>query len=126
MPKRILWISRHEMHSVQLGALRRLFGDDVELVEDPRPFDSVEEIVRRVRQGGYDDCIVVVPLAVLQRMVELGLRPLWAEAELVDDPSRADWEARGRLYRFVRFRRVRKLRMEFDDLGPEAERRPED
>jgi hypothetical protein len=114
------------MHSVQLGALHRLFGEDVEVVKDPRPFDSAEEIVRRVRQGGYDDCVVVAPLAVLARMVELGLRPLWAEAKLVDDPSRADWEVKGRLYRFVRFRRVRKLHMEFDDLGPEAERRPED
>lgn len=69
------------MHGVQMGALRRMFGGDVEVSQDPRPFDSAETIVRRFRQGGYDDVIVVAPLSVLARMVDLGLRPLWSEAE---------------------------------------------
>lgn len=126
MPKRILWISRHSMHLVQLGALRRLFGDDVELTEDPRPWDNAETIVRRVREGGYDDCIVVAPYSVLARMVDLGLRPLWSEAEEVKDPWSADWSVRERHYRFLRFKRVKRLALELDDLGSEAERQPSD
>lgn len=123
--KRILWVSRHPMHGVQMGALRRMFGEDVKVVEDARPFDSAEKIVERVRQGGYDDVIVVAPYSVLARMVDLGLRPLWSEAEIVE-PARADWNVRDRYYRFIRFRRVRRLVMEFDELGPEAERWEED
>lgn len=124
--KKILWISRHSMHGVQMGALRRMFGSDVVVEEDSRPFDNAETIVRRVREGGYDDCIVVAPYSVLTRMVDLGLRPLWSEAEIVQDRSRADWNVRDRYYRFVRFRRVRGLVMEFDDFGPEAVRQEND
>lgn len=125
-PKRVLWISQHPMHRVQMGALRRMFGPDVKVVEDPQPFDSAETIVRRYREGGYDNIIVVAPYSVLHRMVELGLRPLWAEAEVVSDPSQADWETKGRHYRFLGFKRVKRLVLELEDLGPAARRKPED
>ena len=82
---RILWVSRHPMHGVQMGALRRLFGTDVRVEEEARPFDSAEQIVKRAREGSYDDVIVVAPLSVLARMVDLGLRPLWSEAEITPD-----------------------------------------
>lgn len=124
--KKILWVSRHSMAPVQLGVLRRLFGEDVEVVADPRPFDNAETVVRRFRDGGYDDLIVVVPLSVLAKMTELGVRPLWAEAAVVADRSRADWITNGRPYRFVRLRRVKRLVLEFDELGPDAVRREED
>jgi len=120
--KKILWISRHFIHPVEIPVLKRMFGEDLEIVQDPRPFDSAEEIVRRFKKGGYDDIVVVAPLSVIHRMVELGVRPLWAEAKQVDDPSQADWGVRGRYYRFLRFRRIRRLCLEFEDLGPEAER----
>ena len=126
MAKKILWVSRHSMHGVQMGALRRMFGADVVVEEEKRPFDSAEKIVRRYNQGDYNDIIVVAPYSVLTRMVDLGLRPLWSEAEIVQDPKLADWRVKNRLYRFRRFRRVRRLVMEFDDLGPEAERKEED
>ncbi|MCD6193300.1 MAG: hypothetical protein J7L26_07500 [Candidatus Aminicenantes bacterium] len=125
MSKKILWISRHLIHPIQVSVLKRMFGKDVKIIQDPRPFDSTEEIVRRFKEGGYDDIVVVAPLSVIHKMVELGVRPLWAEAEQVEDPSKADWNIKGRYYRFVRFRRIRQLRLEFEDLGPIAERLPE-
>lgn len=124
--KRILWVSRHPVHQVQLGALRRLFGQDAQVVADPRPFDSAETIVRRVRDGNYDDCIVVAPYSVLAKMVDLGLRPLWSEAEQVKDPAQSDWSVRDRHFRFLRFKRVRRLVLDLEDLGPDAERLPSD
>lgn len=123
---KIVWVSRHLLRRVQRGALRRMFGADVEVIEDPRPFDNAETIVQRVREGGYDDCIVVAPYSVLARMVDLGLRPLWAESEEVTDSTQADWSVKGRYYRFLRFKRVKRLTLELEDLGPAAERQPED
>ncbi|SRR6056297_1038419 len=123
--KKILWVSRHSMHGIQIYALRRMFGSDVKVIEDKRPFDSVETIVKRFKEGGFDDVIVVAPLSVLARMVDLGLKPLWSEAEITT-PEKADWSVRDRHYRFVRFRRVKKLVLEFEDFGEEAERREED
>jgi len=126
MPKHVIWVSRHPMNGVQMGALRRMFGSDVEVTEDPRPFDNAETIVRRVREGGYDDCIVVAPYSVLARMVDLGLRPLWADAEQVYDSSRADWSVKDRMYRFLGFKRVKRLTLELEELGPEAKRQDND
>ena len=120
--KRLLWVSRHSIHPIQLNALRRLFGSDVEVTADPRPFDNAETITRRVREGGYDDCVVVAPYSVLDRMVALGLRPLWSEAEQVFDPALSDWSVKDRMYRFLRFKRVVRLVLELEELGPAAER----
>lgn len=126
MPRRILWVSQHPMNRVQIPALKRMFGEDVQVHEDPRPFDNAESILRRVREGGYDDCIVVGPLSVLDRMVALGLRPLYCEAEQVRDKSLADWSVKGRYYRFVRFCRVKRLVLELEDLGLAARRQESD
>jgi len=123
--KKILWVSRHTMHDVQMGALKRMFGDDVAVTQDPRPFDNAETIVRRVREGGYDDVIVVAPYSVLARLVDLGLRPLWSAAEIVP-PEQADWSVKGRHYRFIRFQRVKGLMLELESLGPAAERQSND
>jgi hypothetical protein len=126
MPKKILWVSQHQMQGVQMGALRRMFGNDVIFKSDVRPFGNAEDIVARVRQENCDDVIVVAPLSVLSRLVELGLRPLWAEARLCQPGENSDWEVKSRKYRFVEFKRVRKLVMEFDDLGPNAKRQDND
>lgn len=124
--KRILWVSRHSMHGIQYPALRRVFGENVRVVEDVWPFDSAEKIVERYRRNGYDDMIVVVPLSVLAKIVELGVYPLWSQAEIVSDVRQADWSVKDRHYRFVEFRRVRKLVLEFDSLGEPAKRKEGD
>ncbi len=127
MAKRIIWISRHPMAGIQMGALRRMFGADVQVTEESRPFDNAEKIVRRVREGGYDDCIVVAPYSVLARMVDLGLRPLWADAEQVfNPPALADWIVKNRMYRFLGFKRVVRLVLELEDLGQAARRQDND
>lgn len=126
MSKKVAWISRHPMNGVQMGALQRMFGTDVKVTEDSRPFDNAETIFRRVQEGGYDDCIVVAPYSVLARLVDLGLRPLWAEAEQVYDPLRADWNVKDRMYRFLGFKRVLRLTLELEGLGPAARRQDND
>ena len=126
MPKKILWVSQHAMNGVQMGALRRMFGVDVEVVEDDRPYDNAQTIVRRFRDGGYDDIIVVAPYSVLDRMCQLGLRPLWSDADQVFDSKLADWRVRDRMYRFIGFKRVVKMILELEDFGAAAKRQPED
>ena len=118
--KRILWMSRHEPLPSQLAELARLFGADVCVEQDPAPFAGAEAIVRRYREGGYDDLVVVAPLSVLAKIVDQGIRPLWSEMALV---SRGEAElsvprrdGRTHYYRFDCFRRVKALRLEFEEL----------
>jgi hypothetical protein len=103
-----------------------MFGADVEVIEDRRSFDNAETIVRRFQEGDFDDIIVVAPYSVLDRMVKLDVRPLWAEAEEVKEPGKADWTTNGRHYRFLGFKRVVRLTLELEDLGPEARRQNND
>lgn len=117
---KILWMSRHAPLTSQEAELARLFGAEVRVEQDPRPFSSAEDIAVRYRDGGYDDLVVVAPLSVLARLVDLGLKPLWAEMTQV---GRAEAEVttprrdgRTHYYRFDRFRRVKALRLEFEEL----------
>lgn len=114
--KRFLWVSQHPYLPSQLAELKRLYGE-VEIVMDPRPFSSAEDIVARYRSGNYDEMVAVAPLSVLGKLVELGIKPLWADMQLVPQ-SQAEVSAKGRGYRFVRFRRITALNLVFEDLTP--------
>ncbi len=114
--KRILWLSQHTPLPSQIKALKKLFGE-IEVVKDPHPFSSAEDIVGRFRRGRYDDIVVVAPLSVIAKLVELGIKPLWAEMDQVPI-EHAEVEAKGRGYRFNRFRRIKKLHFEFEELMP--------
>ncbi len=112
---RILWLSRHKPLHSQIAELKRLFGPDTEVIRDNQPFNSAEEAAERYRAGDYNDLVVIAPLSVLARLVDLGLKPLWAEMDLVQ-AAEAEVMASGRGYRFNRFRRVKALRLEFEEL----------
>lgn len=113
MTARILWVSRHKPLPSQIIELRRIFGD-IQIIQDPNPFSCAEDIIQRFRSGGYCDLVVVAPLSVIGKLCELGIKPLWAEMEQCD-PEQAETEAGGRYYRFRRFRRVKRLVLEFEE-----------
>ena len=113
--KRVLWVSRHTPHPVQLPALEQYLGDSVEITKLPG-FRSAEDIVQNFREGQYDDMVIVAPLSVIARVVDLGVRPLWSEAAEEPDRSRAHFQGGGgKWFRFVRFRRIKALHLEFED-----------
>ncbi len=114
MSKRILWVSRHEPIPSQLEALKHLYGGDTEVVPDPNPFDGADTIVKRYKDGGYDDMVVVAPLSVLGKLCDMGMNPLYAQ--MVEcEPSDAELYVRRVPYKFERFRRVKRLLLEFFD-----------
>ena len=113
--KKILWLSRHQPLSSQVEALCRHF-EKIKMVQDAEPFSSAEEIVSRYRKGGYDEIVAVAPMSVISKLVDLGIKPLWAEMIQVNSQAEAEVEANGRFYRFVRFRRIKALRFEFEEL----------
>jgi len=112
--KRILWISRYPILQSQRKALLVHFGF-CNIIEDPRPFDTAEDIKRRFNNGNFDELVVVAPLSVIVRLCELGLRPLWAEMKQVSREE-AEVYAAGHYYRFKRFRRIKGMRIDFTDI----------
>ena len=113
---KILWMSRHRPLSSQVVELKHHFGEGVVVEQDPRPFDNAEVVARRFKEGGFDDMVVVAPLSVIDHLCRMGLKPLWAEMIEETDPRKIEVRARNTGYRFSRFRRVKSVRLEFEEL----------
>ncbi len=116
MSKRILWMSRHSSTPRQIEALRAMFGGDVVVEQETRPFDDARQIARRYREGRFDDMVVVAPLSVIAVLCQEGLHPLWSEAAEENNPAKVEFRgARNQGFRFVRFRRIKRVALEFED-----------
>lgn len=114
--KRVLWMSRHTPTAWQISELAKYLGDEVAVEQEARPFDDARQIVRRFREGGYDDMVIVAPLSVIAVVCNEGIRPLWSEAAEENDPRRIEFRgARGQGFRFVRFKRIKRVALEFFD-----------
>jgi len=116
---KILWVSRHKALLSQIAWLRERFGE-IEIVFSPitvgpNPAPSAQQVVSLMRQLGCREVVVVAPLSVIDHICRLGVKPLWAEMQQVG-PEEAEVEVAGRFYRFVRFRRIRRLALEFEEV----------
>ena len=116
MPKRILWMSRHKPHPRQIGVLHDMYGADAIIDQEPRPFDDARWIAQRFRDGNYDEMVIVAPLSVIQILCNEKIPMLWSEAIQEDDPDKIEFlGARGQGFRFVCFRRIKRVALEFED-----------
>lgn len=123
---KILWLSKHNPLQSQRQALVKLFGGGVEITIDSNPFASAKVIAQRMSLGKFDDMVLVAPLSVCSELTKLGIKPLWAEMRTVDCNSvEVEVEANGnreklsgtrRCYKFIRFRRLIGVNLEFEDF----------
>ncbi len=74
----VLWVSRHRPLTVQVEALRKLYGPDVWVKRDPHPFANVDEVIDRFKRSGAIDMVIVAPLSVIHQLVQRGIKPLHA------------------------------------------------
>jgi hypothetical protein len=124
---KILWVSPYPIYKSQRKTLQKMYGNDVEVLKYPteieRP-EQAEEVARKFREGNYDDIVVIAPSSVISRLLELGVKPLWAQEEVVENLERADRvdEASSTGYRFLRFKRVLEEIFKYGYLGKKAER----
>lgn len=115
MPK-ILWMSRHKPHRKQIEMLRATYGQDTVIEQESRPSDDARQIAKRYREGGFDDMVIVAPLSVIAVLCNEGIKMLWSESAEENDPAKVEFRgARGQGYRFVRFRRIKRVALEFED-----------
>lgn len=113
--KTIVWFSRHNILPSQITELKRLFGEDVNIVQDTAKISNADEMIQKFHEHGGDEMLVVAPLSVIDQLCKRGYRPLWAEMKEVP-LDEAETVANGRGYRFVRFRRVKRLALEFEEV----------
>jgi hypothetical protein len=108
-------MSRHRWVESQEKELKRIFGEEIEITQISNPFSSAEEVVKIFKEGNYDEMVIVAPLSVIAKICEMGIKPLWAEMEVVP-PEEAEVEASGRYYRFKKFKRIIGVKIEFEEL----------
>lgn len=118
----IIWFSRHHPTRRQRLRLRELYGTDVRILKDRRPFDNAQEVVARFRRSLADEMVVVAPLSVVRQLLLLGVRPIWAEMRTCTKTHpEAEVHVGGRKprhYRFVKFSRINGITLEVEELQP--------
>ena|SRR6185312_15533803 len=127
-PYTVAWVSRHEPIPSQLAALRSLFGASVRVDRSINSFENADQIIERYsRLSQPSEMVIVAPLSVCLKLIERGVKPLWPDMEEVpyDDPAAEVQTAgsgfretgrAGAAYRFIRFRRLVGIEMNFEDM----------
>ena len=120
--KTVVWVSRHVPLESQKTELERLFPGH-RLVIEKRPFSSAEQIVRRFREAGGDEMVVVAPWSVMRQIIKLGIRPIYAEmkpstAEDAESVVVSGRSKRRRYYRFVGFSYCTDVSLKLEPITP--------
>jgi len=115
--KRVLWISRHPPLPREVEALERAFGK-VQILQYAGFVKDADHVVRLIHQYKADEVVTILPLSIVMRLCEKGVRPLWPECVQMKDGEDYDFvdEGSGRKYRFVRFIRVRGVRIDGEPI----------
>lgn len=121
--KKILWLSKHRPLDSQQEELKALYGQDCQIIIDQEPFRSVEDIIDRIERIKADDIVLMAPLTMCRKLLELGIQPLYAEmrrtllsrAEVVK--TRRDGSTPG--YEFVKFLRLTNIEVNYEDVIPD-------
>lgn len=116
--KKVLWFSRHKPMEFQIPILRKVFGEDMVLEQriGNDAYMSAEKILQYMKDNYFDEIIMVAPLSVMAKVIELGIRPIKADVIEVKSALGATFTYNGRHYKFIKFVRVVRLELVTEDL----------
>ncbi|MEM3506692.1 MAG: hypothetical protein QXT31_03455 [Candidatus Bathyarchaeia archaeon] len=120
--KIILWFSRHPPLKAELKALKEHFGD-YQLIPIPNVKDA-NHVENLISQYNADECITVLPLWIIYRLVEKGIKPIYAQMQPIEQIENPDTDVQdektGRCYRFLKFLRIVNIKIETEELKKEV------
>lgn len=120
MGKKVVWFSRHNIIPKQRAELEQIFGKDIEILIDTKPFSNADDVVGRFNAVGADEMVIVAPLSVIDAITKWGVKPLYAEMQAVKNGEDYDVIASGRKYRFDRFVRIKSVIIEKEELSEQS------
>lgn len=118
---RILWLSRHKPLKSEIDELKRIFGE-IYIIQYPNKVENAEHVLNLIEYFGADEIVAVLPLTIIAKITEKGVKPLRAEMTLLHtckskpcpdfDPDR-DWidPTSKRHFRFTHFSRIHQVRI---------------
>jgi len=128
----VAWVSRHPPLRAQLADLHSRFK--VAKIEHiSKTFRDATEVYNEVKAVGAKVAVVVLPLSMIARLIEIGrdITWLWAEMQGLHEcnineckefqPDTDVWlplagSDKGRHMRFIRFHRIKAIKMELEPL----------
>lgn len=100
----ILWVSRHEPTKAQHEELASIFGD-YSIVQKDMKVEYPTDIEMMMELYDADEVVVVLPLWVIEGLLELGIEPI--KAEMV-----REWTDCGAEFNHRCFKRYKKIEIE--------------
>lgn len=76
--KNILWLSRHSANNKQIKELEEVFNDTVDIIKVSATIQTPREVKDLMAKFKCDDVVAVLPLSMLAKMTNIGIRPLRA------------------------------------------------
>ncbi|MEM2100350.1 MAG: hypothetical protein QXP45_03310 [Thermoproteota archaeon] len=100
----------------EVEALEKVFGK-VQIFQYASGVRDADHVLTLISQYKADEIVTILPISIIMRLCERGVYPLWPECLQVNsnDYDFID-EGSGRKYKFIRFVRVRGVRMIVEPL----------
>jgi len=125
--KKILWISKHKPLQKQVEELKRIFGN-IEIVLWDQKVKDVNHILKLIKKFNANEVIPILPLSIIQRLVENGIKPLWSEMKFLhecdyfncnDFNNESDYYdiASKKHFRFQKFYRIKEIKMVLEEIS---------
>lgn len=113
--KKILWISKHPPLLKQIQELNRRFGT-VEIIQYAGFVIDANHVKQLILKYQADDVVTILPLTMIQKLCELGIKPIYPKIRQVSSDPCDYTDKSGRKYVFEKFVRVLNVKMITEDL----------
>ncbi|RLF98636.1 hypothetical protein DRN58_06555 [Thermococci archaeon] len=117
---KIAWVSRHDPLPAQVKELKRLFGENVVIVQYKRTFRDAKEIIEELKKFDLKIAVVVAPLSMIAHLIkEKSILWLWADMK----PANSEFDEKtdviygSRHLRFNKFYKIKEVKIEFEEVG---------
>jgi hypothetical protein len=80
---KLLWLSTHKPFKNQLEELNEIFDEDVEIVVHRNAVKTGAEVVQIMKRNGADEVCAVLPINLIEEIVDLGVQPIRAHMERI-------------------------------------------
>ncbi len=106
------------MMEFQRPILQKIFGVDVKIDHQTgdKSYINAQSLVQYIKDNKYDEVVMVAPLSVMTKVIELGIKPIKADVVEVKSGEDFTFEYNKRFYKFIKFVRVIRLELVTEDL----------
>jgi len=120
---KVLWLCRHYPKRKQIHELKRIFGEDVEIVQVVEKVSGAGRILELMKEYNCDEVVVNVPDKILSGLLSKGVRPIRAIMQRTINRNYYAHPRAKYTFRHICFERVHKYDVRTERLDKKSKRR---